>query len=805
MSAEQLAPADTDGSFRLGEWRVDPALDQMSRDLETIKLEPRMMRLLVRLAQTPGQVVSSRELLNTVWSGVVVGPASVYQAISQLRKLLGDTDAVPAFIETIPRKGYRLVAPVRRIADVAHDSQAVTLQSISEPAISAPAKRPPAYLRWAIAALLMATLGIVASLTLRNSQRTQTAELSAPVASLDSRAIVIAPFEPVTQDEATQMLAPIVTDLLRTRLAALQNLVVIASGSTTNAVQSEQNLAAAARKVRARYLVRGEVTRARDQVRMQVMLVDIESDSTVWSTAFDRPVEQLAMINEEIVERTAQSLQIALEPASGASAHVPADLSTYELYLRGQQLLSTLRAADAEQATVVFSRVTTLDPSFARGYYSLGEALLLATDLGAREMTEELVKQARQAFDRAIQLNPEFGPPWAQRARLTSDPIQAEELYRRALQLTPSYDENYIRYSDFLFSEGRRGEALELIDRARRIDPLSPSLYWRKAQLLLATRGDVAGMEQLLHEALAIRPDFPTALRELALAKYIWHGEVAEAIRLQERAIAVDPDSRAANKLGIELYLAVGDVPAAMAVLRDTGDSVQSARGETAISIQLYQRDIRRAADMARSLMRQWLPPKSSSKVIADDQRVHAVHQELIAWYWPSANAIRDEAIITGDFASALDLIERTTLLFSGNSPMRNRGLVLTYAHALLLAGEARRGRELLTSLLAHLDAEQIGRPAHMFAWERAAAFAMLGEDERALTELAASQKMGRFAGWWYTAELDPVYSRLRGDPRFQALAAQAREHSQQQRTLLDQMRRNGQVPRRGEGVAPGS
>ena len=131
---------------------------------------------------------------------------------------------------------------------------------------------------------------------------------------------------------------------------------------------------------------------------------------------------------------------------------------------------------------------------------------------------------------------------------------------------------------------------------------------------------------------------------------------------------------------------------------------------------------------------------------------------------------------------------------------MRNRGLVLTYAHVLLLAGETRRGRELLTSLLEHLDAEQIGRPAHMFAWERAAVFAMLGEDERALTELAASQKMGRFAGWWYTAELDPVYSRVRQDSRFQALAARARAHSQQQRALLDEMRKNGEIPRRSIG-----
>src|SRR5918994_3518294 len=121
MSAERLTTAIDNAPFRLGEWQVDPALDQISRGPETVRLEPRTMRLLVRLAQTPGQVVSSRELLDTVWAGVVVGPASVYQAISQLRRLLGDTDPVPTFIVTVPRKGYRLIAPVQRIANVAAD------------------------------------------------------------------------------------------------------------------------------------------------------------------------------------------------------------------------------------------------------------------------------------------------------------------------------------------------------------------------------------------------------------------------------------------------------------------------------------------------------------------------------------------------------------------------------------------------------------------------------------------------------------------------------------------------------------
>jgi transcriptional activator of cad operon len=785
MSAERLAPTATDASFRLGEWRVDPALDQISRGQETVRLEPRTMRLLVRLAEAPGQVVSSRELLDTVWAGVVVGPASVYQAVSQLRKVLGDTDPDPTFIATVPRKGYRLIAPVERAES----------RSSTDLPTPSPAKPSPRML-FSVAALLMVAFGIVVTLAVRSPTRPQTAINPASSATLDSRAMVIAPFEPATQDTPTRTLAPIVTDLLRTRLAALQSLVVIADGSIANAMRTEPDLAAVARKVHARYLLRGDVRRAQDDVRMNVTLVDIESGASVWSSAFNRPIEQLAGINEEIAGQTAKSLQIALAPASNASAYVPADLSTYELYLRGQKLMSTFRGAEVDQAVAVFSRVNTLDPSFARGYFSMGQALLLSVDLGVRLMTDDVSRQAGQAFDRALELNPALGPAWAQRARLTADPVQADEFYRRALELAPSYDENYIRYSDFLFSQGRRGEALELIDRARRIDPLSPALLWRKSELVLATRGDVAGMEQLLHEALVIKPDFPTALRDLAMSKFVWHGEFAEAIRLMERADAIDPESHGMNALAAEVYLSMDDLPAAQAVLREAGTSVSLFGRESSISMALYQHDVKRAADLARANLRAWLPSEASPNV-SNDLRAHSVNQETGGWDLPSALALRDEAILTGDFAPALDLIERATQLLSGNSLMRNRGLVLTYSHVLLLSGETRRGRELLTSMLEQLDAEQTGRPEHTFASERATIHALLGNDERALAQLTALQDLGRFAGWWYTAELDPVYSRIRQDPRFQALAARARAHSQKQRALLDAMRNKGEVPRR--------
>lgn len=793
MSADALVPSAANGPFQVGQWRVDPDLNQISCERETLRLEPRTMRLLVRLAATPGQVVSSRELLDTVWAGVVVGPASVYQAISQLRKLLGDTDPVPTFIATVPRKGYRLVAPVRRI-----DEPVPEVPATQAPPPSAAAKQSRPYLFWGITAVLVVALGTTAWFAVRHPPQPPSAGIPAPPSTLDSRAIAVAPFKAATQDEATQMLAPIVTDLLRTRLAALQNLVVVAGDSIASAMQIYNDPTAVARKVHAGYLLQGQVRRAQDQVQLNVTLTDVKAGTSVWSLRFEQPVEEIASINEEIAAQTANALKIVLGPGNGnAAAYIPADLSTYQLYLQGQKLLSTFRAADAEQAAIIFSRVTTLDPSFARGYYSLGEALMLAADLGGMPMTEDLVRRANQAFMRALELNPALGPAWAQRARLTSDPVQAEEWYRRALLLEPSYDESYIRYSDFLYSQGRRGEALDLIDRARKIDPLSSTLCWRKAQLLLATRGDTEGMERLLNEALELTPDFPTALRELATAKYLWHGEFAEAIRLMERARAVDPDTYWADLLTIELYLEVGDLPAAIAAQRDVQRAGVMPMQKLSLSVPIHQRDIQGAAAEARKVLDAWLPPRASTQVLNDTSRVQAIYQELAGYYWSAALALRDEAIVTGDFRSALDLVERATMVLSQGSPMRNRGLLLTYAHLLLLAGETQRGRALLETMLEHLDAEQIGRPEHTYAWERATAYAMLGEDERALTELEASQKSGRFAGWWYTAELDPAYSRVRQHPRFQAMAERACAHAREQRALLDEMRSSGKVPAR--------
>ena len=109
-AAERSPGADT--PLQIGKWRVDPRADEIESDGRVIKLEPLRMRLLMALAERPGEVVLSNELLDNVWKGVIVTPGSLYQSVAQLRQLLGDSVTEPRYIVTVPRKGYRLVAPV---------------------------------------------------------------------------------------------------------------------------------------------------------------------------------------------------------------------------------------------------------------------------------------------------------------------------------------------------------------------------------------------------------------------------------------------------------------------------------------------------------------------------------------------------------------------------------------------------------------------------------------------------------------------------------------------------------------------
>ena len=128
---------------------------------------------------------------------------------------------------------------------------------------------------------------------------------------------------------------------------------------------------------------------------------------------------------------------------------------------------------------------------------------------------------------------------------------------------------------------------------------------------------------------------------------------------------------------------------------------------------------------------------------------------------------------------------------------MRRRGVSVVYAVTLKLSGDNERSGRVARSLQAALNAEGVGRPENWFSRERAALFAVVGEDDKAMELLEDSQRMKQFTRWWYTGELDPLYAHLHSEPRFKALVARAKQHRAQQRALLEEMRNKGVVPRR--------
>src|SRR6185295_1829201 len=210
--------------MRIGEWLADPRDDSLSRGSERVKLEPRTMRLLMRLALTPGSVVSQDELLESVWSGVVVSPASVYQSMSQLRKVLGDTDDPPHYIETVARKGYRLVAKVSKV-----DKSELALQPAAPPISGLPGAVPampplvprPSPRRWLV---LVAMVTLVTAVTWWQLHANRPPLPKSPT-------IAVLPFIDMTEGHTQQMFCDGLTEETSNWLAQVPSLRVVARSS----------------------------------------------------------------------------------------------------------------------------------------------------------------------------------------------------------------------------------------------------------------------------------------------------------------------------------------------------------------------------------------------------------------------------------------------------------------------------------------------------------------------------------------------------------------------------------------------
>jgi TolB-like protein/DNA-binding winged helix-turn-helix (wHTH) protein len=273
-------------SLRVGAWRVNPAAGQISRDGETARLDARTMRLLLCLAERPGEVVSIDELLERAWSGVIVGPDSVYQAVASLRRMLGDDPKEPKYIATVPRLGYRMVAAVG-------------------PWDAPPPAPVPASTRlrrtgvvWAAGAALS-----VAILLMLGSVATRTTP---------PRSIAVLPFLDLTEGMKEEEFADGVTEELIDRLSKIPGVQVPPPTSSFYFKNKKVPVAEIARSLGVSYVLDGSVRKSGTRLRVAARLVRPNDGYVIWSESYDRPWGDTIGVQEEIATEVTKALKSSI-------------------------------------------------------------------------------------------------------------------------------------------------------------------------------------------------------------------------------------------------------------------------------------------------------------------------------------------------------------------------------------------------------------------------------------------------------------------------------------------------------------
>jgi transcriptional activator of cad operon len=290
----------------VGEWLVDPTSGEISREGQTTRLEVRAMRLLLCLVERPGEVVSIDELLNRGWGEVVVSSDSVYQAMTSLRRQLGDAAKQPTYIETVPRLGYRLVAKVRRLPG-SQESQPAH-RSEAQAGSSAPgASRVRAGLAVAIAAGVCLALAILSLLHSGNSSVSASPQASA-AAQQPEKSIAVVPFLDLTEGMVEETFADGMTEELIDKLSKIPELMVPSATASFYYKGRKIPVADLAKNLGVIYLLDGSVRKSGTRVRVAARLIRADNGYVMWTETYDRPFDDILWVQDDIANKVTAAL-----------------------------------------------------------------------------------------------------------------------------------------------------------------------------------------------------------------------------------------------------------------------------------------------------------------------------------------------------------------------------------------------------------------------------------------------------------------------------------------------------------------
>jgi DNA-binding winged helix-turn-helix (wHTH) protein/TolB-like protein/Tfp pilus assembly protein PilF len=487
--------------FAFDQFVLAPEEQLLLRDGQPVALTPKTFGLLVALVRNSGHLVGKDELLQQVWPDTFVGEVNLSVNISALRKALGDDQGVTRFIETVPKRGYRFVAPVRLIGDETmeivlkrHLTASIVTEvdeSVSPPGFndnspplqemetkaasisSIPSPSLPEKLRHhrvALAAGAVLVLAFAAIILARNWQKSA-------AAPLDSVAVL--PF--TTADAANEYLADGLSEATMNGLAQLSKLRVAPRTSAFRYKRQPLDPEKIGRELAVSAIVTGKVAAQGDALNIQVDLINVADNSQVWGSHYTGRASDLVSLQTRISRDLAAALRLKLtgDEEHQVSALVTENSDAYRSYLQGRYFWNQRSEEGLQKGIVAFQRATEIDPNFALAFSGLADSYTTLGYLGYISPTQAFPVAKNYAL-RALQLDPSLAEPHASlgydKFYFDWDWIGAEAEFKRAIELDDRYATAHQWYSIYLAAAGRPDEALKEIHLARERDPLSLSI-----------------------------------------------------------------------------------------------------------------------------------------------------------------------------------------------------------------------------------------------------------------------------------------------------------------------------------------
>ena len=458
--------------FEIAGWQVDPSTCQISQGEEINKLEPKVMDLLVYMAERSGEVLSRDELLDGVWQGTVVGYEALTNAVIKLRKAFGDDARHPRVIETFPKKGYRLIAEVGIVEP--DDGDHVPGEAVAARE-SATKSGMTGYLTVVVVLFLLLLLVGLYFWQSREDETTWPPP--------GTTVIAVLPFVNTGNDIEHTYFSDGITDDLINRLSGLSGLIVISRNSTFQYKGQAVDVRQVASDLGAGYVLEGSVRRGGERMRVNAQLIDGKSGTQKWADSYDGTLEDVFDLQDLISGQIITALSLELGDGETVQGLQPETTSTaaYEALLKGLEQTRRFDRESFAAAEAHFLRALELDPDYTRAHAALAMIYWRAWQLkwhlnsGSRfagwgRAKEELDAAMAAPTPLALSLNSSM---FLYNRRYE----QAIEEANRAIELNPSSADGYLALADALAFDGQPLQAIETADKAIRLDPNFPAPY----------------------------------------------------------------------------------------------------------------------------------------------------------------------------------------------------------------------------------------------------------------------------------------------------------------------------------------